>query len=288
MYRSSISPAAGASGYYANDAHGPSTAQSLRDAIEKHDLNRLARLLDQLGSDAAVVTATDPGAGGKTLLHIAAALGDEDAVLVLLPSFVGQSDSLNVEDGNGCNALLSAAEGGNVNVVKSLIDAGLSGLDALARTVSDHNVEATKVLILAGVNPLSFGLNRDGAANPSASVMEDCRKLLDGAGINMLTLLFEAGPVAPIKKGEHVAKQEADGNSALMTAWDNGDMVTVGKMIELRQVLVFAGHDQHVGIVDSGVRDMNHDLSFAGDRVGKVLDLEVFGFRKIMNDDGFH
>lgn len=233
MYRSSISPAAGTSIYhYANLAHEPSTLQALRDAVEKHDLNRLVHMLKQLSPDAPVVMDADSGRDGKTLLHVAAALGDEDAVLALLPSFVKQPDRLNAKDQNSCNALLSAAEGGNINVVKSLIDAGLSGLDALERTVSDRNVEATKVLISAGVNPMSFGRNSDEAANPSASVTQDCKKLLDGAGIDMVTLLFAANSLASVKEGEHVVKQEAGGSNSLLIAWHNGDMDSVGAMVD--------------------------------------------------------
>jgi len=97
------------------------------------------------------------GISKEETLRYAARAGDEDLVIEMLGQGVSVDDEGRTFDHP--RALLSAAEGGHVSIVRELLSRGADPSEALKAAVDGENIEIMQMLVNAGanVNPSGWG-----------------------------------------------------------------------------------------------------------------------------------
>lgn len=145
-----------------------------QDLVEiKNDITLLVNDLKALqGEDAKErLSSVGIGTSRNSLLHLAAAFGDEENLAEILQIIAGDQSLIDSRNGNSFTALHLAARNGFANIVKFLIEAGANKNSAASQehrqwtpihyAAKHGHVEAVKILIQSGVDKetkTGFGL----------------------------------------------------------------------------------------------------------------------------------
>jgi ankyrin repeat protein len=249
-------------------AQRASQLASLCEAIERNDPKMLSQALEAIscsGENMAQVlnlaqVRTLPGIGKRMLtpLMLAAWLGREGLVNMLINMLIKAGAQVDLADTYGTTALMLAALSGEIDTVRALIkafakvnQASTYGMTALMRAAQYGHTPTVQALIDAGANVnqadtegvTALILAAQNDYTPTVQALIDAGANINQADTNGETALMgsaEEGQTATVQAlidaGANVNQVNVNGDTALILAAQNGQIHTV-------QVLIKAGAD---------------------------------------------